>query len=83
MNLSQIAYELLQEAITKGTMTVNSKVYILTTSQIITITKFLIGSTSSIPDTESKEDNIPEEMLFSDIYKYKIVNPIEEFEKGE
>jgi len=80
MNLTQLSYELLQEAITKGTITVNSKVYILTASQIITITKFLIQSTPPTFKVPEQEENIPEEMLFSDMYKYKVVNPIEPFE---
>jgi|SRR6266853_3797184 len=65
MNLTQLSYELLQEAVTKGTMTLeNGTIYEITSSQLITITKFLIGNTSPPSNTESEDNNIPEEMLF-------------------
>src|SRR5712664_2586841 len=77
MNLTQLSYDLLQEAVTKGTITLeNGTVYEITSSQLITITKFLIGNTSPSSNTESEEDNIPEEMLLfpSMIVCYKCHN---------
>jgi len=71
MNLSQLSYELLQEAVTKGTMTLeNGTIYEITSSQLITITKFLIGNTSPTSNTESEDDNIPEEMLLFPVDTY-------------
>ena|SRR5436190_4662694 len=64
MNLAALSYELLTEAITKGTITLqNGTVYELNTSQLITITKFLIGNTLSTTIKDSQEENIPQEML--------------------
>ena len=65
MHLSQLSHDLLKEAITQGTITLqNGNSYKLTSSQIITITKFLIQSTPpTLKIPQEDEDNIPEEML--------------------
>ncbi len=78
MNLSQLSYDLLQEAITKGTMTLeNGTVYELNTSQLITITKFLIGNSSTLPNESIEEENIPDEMLLDLDIEGELPTPIE------
>ncbi len=66
MDLSQLSYSLLEEAITKGTITVENRVINLTGTQIISVLKYILDK--NIETKREEEINIPTEM-FSSPYK--------------
>ncbi len=63
MDLSQLSHSLLEEAITKGTITVENRVISLTGTQIISVLKYILDKNISVE--ENVETNIPKEMLLA------------------
>ncbi len=62
MNISLLSEQLLEEAITEGTITLNNRVLELTASQIITVIKYILDKKVSSSAVEDGID-IPQEML--------------------
>ncbi len=75
MDLSQLSHELLEEAITKGTITVENRVIQLTGTQIISVLKYILDKNIEIKKEE--EVNIPTEMF------YHPISPVFYNSKGE
>ncbi len=62
MDLSALTQSLLEEAITKGTITLENRVIKLTGSQIITVMKYILDKKVSSVSKEEEMD-IPVEMF--------------------